>query len=190
MAAVDEVTDGRRLRREQNRDAVLDALLALFRDGIVQPSTAEIAHRAGISVRSLFRYFDDVDDLSRAAIERHLLSAGPLMTIEATASDPLPVRVERAVDGRLRLWETVAPSARAARACAIRNPLVAAQLAEMRALFRRQVAALFPAGSVPAVDVLLSFETYELLRGDQGLSRPEAAATLTGALHAILRGRG
>lgn len=186
MAAVDAITDGRRLRREQNREAVLDALLGLFRDGIVQPSAAEVADRAGISVRSLFRYFDDVDDLSRAAIERHLAAAQPLMTIDATTADPLPVRVERAVESRLRLWEAVAPSARAARACAIRNPLVAAQLAEMRALFRRQVAALFPARAVPAVDVLLSFETYELLRQDQGLSRPRSAAALSDALQAIL----
>ena len=63
---VDAEVDGRRLRRDQNREAVLDALVALFHEGIYQPSTNDIAERAGISPRSVFRYFEDVDDLNRA----------------------------------------------------------------------------------------------------------------------------
>ena len=50
--------DGRRERRAGNRQAALDALVELFGDDRFQPSTAEIAERAGISARSLFRYFD------------------------------------------------------------------------------------------------------------------------------------
>ena len=47
--------DGRRLRRERNRDAVIEALLDLFGEGNLQPSTDEIAVRSGVSARSLFR---------------------------------------------------------------------------------------------------------------------------------------
>ena len=62
--------DGRRQRRERNRDAVVDALLAIVADGDLAPSADAVAARAGLSTRSLFRYFDDVDDLCRAAIAR------------------------------------------------------------------------------------------------------------------------
>src|ERR1035438_5413311 len=65
-----EGTDGRQLRRRRNRETVVDALLDLYRDGNLRPSTEEIAARSGLSPRSLFRYFDDVDDLTRTAI-RH-----------------------------------------------------------------------------------------------------------------------
>ena len=57
--------DGRRLRRDRNRTAVVDALLDLYGESNLRPSTAEIAERAGLSHRSLFRYFDDFEDLCR-----------------------------------------------------------------------------------------------------------------------------
>ena len=72
MSLAETQVDGRRLRREQNREAVIDALVALFEEGSYTPSSNEIAERAGISPRSLFRYFDDVDDLNRTAVERHI----------------------------------------------------------------------------------------------------------------------
>ena len=50
------MADGRRVRREQNREAVLDAVVELFHEGSYQPTTDEIAIRAGLSPRSQFRY--------------------------------------------------------------------------------------------------------------------------------------
>lgn len=191
-----ETADGRRLRREQNREAVIDALLGLFRDGVFEPSSNEIAERAGLSPRSLFRYFDDVDDLHRAAVERHLARARPLVALQVRADAPTATKIECLVQGRARLWEEIAPGARATRVCAHRYPLLAEELRGNRAYLRRQVRDLFepelrPLGAaaapvVAALDVLCSFESYELLRFDQGLSRPKAMAALVAALSALL----
>ena len=74
-------TDGRRLRRALNREAVVDALLDLYSEGNLRPSTDEIAERAGISPRSLFRYFRDADDLAGEAVTRQLGRAMPLLAI-------------------------------------------------------------------------------------------------------------
>ena len=46
MTGTSQEVDGRRLRREQNREAVLDALAALFSEGVYQPSANDIAERA------------------------------------------------------------------------------------------------------------------------------------------------
>ena len=100
MPDVAEEVDGRRLRREQNREAVLDALVGLFTEGFYQPSANEIAERAGISPRSLFRYFDDVDDLNRAAIERQLAAARPQLDIGIGPDAPTKAKVERVVEAR------------------------------------------------------------------------------------------
>lgn len=185
--------DGRHLRRAQNREAVLDALVDLFRAGVYQPSSNEIAERAGLSSRSLFRYFDDIDDLNRAAIDRHLAAAQPLLDIGVGADAPTRTKVERLVETRIRLFETIAPAARAARVCAPRHPVIAAQLRESRSYLRHQVARLFApelqggrGDRLPAVDALCSFETVELLRGDQGLSRPKTVSALVTALTALL----
>ncbi len=66
------MTDGRSLRRERNRNSVIEALLALVREGNMDPGGAEIAERAGVSHRSVFRYFDDLGDLLRTAIDTEL----------------------------------------------------------------------------------------------------------------------
>jgi AcrR family transcriptional regulator len=185
--------DGRKLRREQNRDAVLDALLALFRDGNYQPSAAEVAARSGLSLRSLFRYFDDVDDLHRAAAARQIALALPLLEPGIEPDAPTLDKIRAVARARVRLFEEIGPSARALRACAHRHKPLAAELARNRAFFRGQLAVLFAPEAassatpfLPVFDVLCSFESYELLRTDQGLSRVRSEAMLTEALAAVV----
>jgi AcrR family transcriptional regulator len=190
--ANDEV-DGRRLRRERNRGAVLDALVELFREGDYHPSSNDIAERAGISPRSLFRYFDDIDDLNRAAIERQLAAARPLLDVGVGSDAPTAAKIEGLVAARMRLFETIAPAARSARVCGHRHPVIAAQLRESRSYLRHQVGRLFArelegarAALLPTLDVLCAFETYELLRFDQGLSRSKTRSALVGSLTTLL----
>ena len=197
MTDLSEDVDGRRLRRSQNRDAVLDALVSLFEEGLFQPSSGEIAARAGLSPRSLFRYFDDVDDLNRAAIERQQERARPLLDVHATPSEPTNIKIDRFVEARVRLYETIRPSARAARVCAHRHPVVAAQIKDGRAYLRHQLSRLFApeltgdhGGVLPALDALCSFETYELLRSDQGLSGSKIITALNSAVSALLNSPG
>ena len=185
--------DGRRLRRERNREAVIDALVELFDEGTYQPSSDEIAVRAGLSPRSLFRYFDDIDDLNHAAIDRQLARAQPMLDLGVTADAPTDEKIDRLVTKRVEMWEAIEPAARAARLNAFRRPVVAAQLVEARTFLRRQLRSLFApelvgerAALLGAVEVLTSFESYELLRIDQRLSRPKTVATITSALRALL----
>jgi len=192
MALPASDVDGRRLRREQNRQAVVEALIELYREGRFDPSAAEIAERAGLSPRSLFRYFEDSDDLTRAAIEEHHRVAGPLVGVDAEPADPLERRIAALVEARLRLWTTVEASARLVRMRAPERALLAEELRRNRRMFRRQIADLFAAeldgrpAALAAVDVLCSFESVDLLLHDQRLTRRRAARTLTDALRALL----
>jgi AcrR family transcriptional regulator len=189
MVQIRDEVDGRRLRREQNREAVLDAMVELFEEGNLTPTTGEVAQRAGLSPRSLFRYFDDIDDLNRAAIDRQLHDAQPLLDPDVAADAPLTERIEALVTTRARLWETIGPAARAARALAHRRPLVATQLHDGRGYMRRQLEELFPEAPdavMPAVDALCSFESYELLRYERRMSRTAATAAVAAGLHALL----
>jgi TetR/AcrR family transcriptional regulator of autoinduction and epiphytic fitness len=185
--------DGRRLRREQNREAVIDALIELFGEGLYQPSSAEIAERASISPRSLFRYFDDVDDLNRAAVERHLNTHRALFEIDIDPEAPTETKIEQFVDARVHLHETVAPAARAARLVAHRREVIDAQLYDTRRFMRTQVHSTFAreldgerAALLPAVDELCSFEAYEFMRNGHRMSRAKATAALTAALTQLL----
>ena len=185
--------DGRRLRREQNRETAIDALLALLAAGNCQPSTAAVAARAGLSPRSLFRYFEDTDDLYLAAATRQIVLALPLLELDVRADLPADVKAAAVVRPRVRLFETIGPSGRALRASAYRNEVLAAELDRYRAFFRGQLNEVFAPELTgdgermrPALNVLCSFEAYELLRYGEGLSRRQAEAALTAAVRALL----
>jgi AcrR family transcriptional regulator len=189
--------DGRHARRERNRLAVVDAMLELYGEGRFDPSSDEIAERAGLSPRSLFRYFDDLDDLVRAAIARQYERVRPLAEIDLSTDAPLGERVARLVRSRLRTYDAIAAAGKVARARAHAQPLVAVQLTQARALWRRQVERLFApelaamppgraAGTSAVADVLTSFESVQLMRDDQGLTRARIEAALTESLIRLL----
>lgn len=189
--------DGRRYRRQRNRASVVDALLDLYRDGNLRPSSTEIAERAGLSSRSLFRYFDDIDDLMRAAVRRQQQRALPLLVIDAGADAPLHIRVTALVEQRFRLFDAVAPAATVSRLHAPFQQTIATELAQGRAYLRAQLVELFGAElaamgpprstlALAALDVVTSFESFQLLCNDQALASHRAKAAMAGAVEALL----
>ena len=124
MTVPGRAVDGRSAIRDRNRDAVLDAVLDLFSEDNLSPGPEEVAQRAGLSVRSVYRYFDDHDALTRAAIERNSSGSGPLFRLPAIGEGALDDRIDRFVDGRLRLQAAAGPALRATRIRATFDPLV------------------------------------------------------------------
>ena len=190
-------SDGRRLRRDRNREAVVQALLGLYGDGNLAPSVDEIAARSGVSARSLFRYFDDVDDLCRAAIEQHQDAVRHLVAIDRQSHHPFAERVAALVRQRAELFEAIESVATVSRLRAPFHLVVADGLTEGRAFLRAQVAALFEpelrtlpaavaASRLAAADVVTSFESWRLLRDDQRLTRAKASAAVAEAVTALL----
>lgn len=188
--------DGRTARRDRNREAVLDAVLDLFADGSLTPVPAEVAERSGVSLRSVYRYFDDMDALVRAAIARNLARMGPFFDLEDPGAGALAGRVERTVAARLRLYDGIAPMARAAAARAPQNPIIAERLDETRLLLRRQVEEMFApelaameaaaaAEVAAAVDVLLEFDAVDHLRRHRRMDAAEAGRVLVRAVAAL-----
>jgi len=185
--------DGRHLRRDRNRDAVIEALLVLFREGNLEPSTDEIAARSGVSARSLFRYFDDVDDLCRAAISQQQHDVAHLFTVAATPDLPTATKVTALVRQRVDLFEAIQHVATVVRLRAPFQPIVRDNLTRNRSVLRDHLATLFApelasmpdavaASRLAAADVAASFESWWLWRDDQGLTTKKAAAVLTDTL--------
>ncbi len=141
--AVTDRLDGRTLRRDRNRDAVLDAVIELYREGNLSPRLEEAAARAGVSLRSVYRYFPEPADLLGAAVIRDFERASKDFTCVAGAKGTLQQRIEAYVDNRLQLYEAFAPSCRVARVHADSYPELAAILRAARDLVSDHVRAYF-----------------------------------------------
>jgi AcrR family transcriptional regulator len=192
----DPAVDGRRAWRDRNLNAVVDALLDLFAEGNLRPGADEIAARSGVSRRSVFRYFDDLDSLDRMAIDRQVARVAHLVELERIGEGSLDARIERIVAQRIRLFDAIAPVAKVSRLRAPFEPVVAEELLRSRRLFRRQVERHFEAelrvldradraSTLGAAAVVCSFEAYELLRYGHGMASRQIGDVMRTGLGAL-----
>jgi AcrR family transcriptional regulator len=195
------VTDGRTARRDRNKLAVLDAVLQLFSEGEITPSPEAIALRSGVSLRSVYRYMRDLDDLARAAIDRHLERVGPLFVFEPVGEGPFGERVEAFVAARLRLHKAIAPIARAALArtrmrSVPAGDVIRENLNVRRGLLRVQLSRHFAAelttfggqadAILAAADALTQIETIDWFITDGGYTVEQTRDALVAGLHRLL----
>jgi len=187
------IVDGRSARAQRTRDSVVDAVLALVVDGNARPTAREIAERAGISVRSVYVHFDDLDDLFRSAADRHFASLADLL-VPIDAELPLPERVHASIEQRAQVHERASGVRRAAEQWAPQSPALAEVLRQGRVIGWQDVERLFgPAlrgrvdGDVAlsAITTLLGAESWDNLR-DQGLSVAAAREVLVHAVSRLL----
>jgi len=193
--------DGRHARRDANRDKVVDALLDLYREGELAPSAAQVADRSGVSHRSVFRYFEDLDQLCRVSIERHAASVAHLIEIDGLGEGSLGERITVLIDARLELYDAVAPIVRVTRVRAPFQPLLEGRLAADRERLDRQVNEQFATELTSlaarerdaisrAIQTMCSLDSIELLRHSNRLSRSDTAVVLRTALTRLLGAHG
>lgn len=187
--------DGRRARRHRSRDLAVDAVLDLLGEGVLRPTAQQVAERSGVSLRSIFRIFDDVESLNAAAAARQLSRVRHLF-VDVLATGSLSDRVTQIVTINGRLYESVAPIRRAALRAAPESPALQEQLARARGWVRAEVERVFAveladAGrdATAAVELALSFEAWDQLRTAQGVSAARATATVIAMVQALLEPR-
>lgn len=191
-SATPDVADGRVRRGARNREAIVDALLGFYDAGVLRPSAADVAARAGVSARSVHNHFADMESL-RAEVaqrqwERFAHLGGPV-----PPDQPLATRVEQVVARRAELFEAVTPVRRAALLYVHESPTIAANLAQLDRTLRRQLERAFarelacaPPETLDALDAVLSWDTWNRMRRAQRCSVPRASRTLATILHALL----
>jgi AcrR family transcriptional regulator len=185
--------DGRRARRYRSRDLAVDAFLDLLSEGVVRPTAQLVAERSGVSLRSIFRIFDDVSTLHSAAAARQLARVRPLF-VDVPDTGSLEDRVATMVEIHARLYESVAPIRRAALRAAPESPPLQEQLAKLRAWHRAEVERVFAPeltslddAVVDALELVMTFEAWDQLRAAQGRSVEAARAAIERAALALLR---
>jgi AcrR family transcriptional regulator len=188
--------DGRTVRGERTRQALVDALLALLHEGELRPTAERIASRAGVSERSLFQHFADREELYQAvAVQQFERIIPTLRPIDA--SRPLPERIDSFVDQRARLYEAVTPVRRGALLLEPDSEVVSnwlgktrrAKVAETTRVFAAEIDAA-PEGDrralVAALGAVSAWSFWDSLRAHQGLGEERARDALRAALSALV----
>jgi len=186
-------SDGRLARSERTRRAIVEALRALIIGGDLRPTAPRVAERAGVSVRTVWQHFEDVEALLVEAGRRDLEIAGGYL-VPIDSSLPYAQRVQMLVDARARMYEAMAPVWRAAR---LHAPF-SAQLRINRDIFMRlareeveQVFATELADSddretfLDALLIASAWAAWESLRTDQHLEVDAAKQVVTRWLCAL-----
>ena len=190
--------DGRSLRRESNRQDIVNELLDLIENGEIEISAALIASKAGLSERSIFRYFDDVNDLYRSVCDLAFSKEIEYALIDDAGVGSLDTKIENFVNQRVRIYTMNEKIAPAARSFAFKNPIIKNQLVVGRKLLRNQIIKHFSEElsafdkqqqqvAVAIIDSLTTFEYYDMMRSDQKMSVQAIKSVLTESIRKALQ---
>ena len=176
--------DGRVLRGELNRQAIVDAALALVSEEGTLPTAQSIAARAGLAKRSLFHHFPDMDSLLAFVAETQAERHWHVLRPPEPGLD-LQERITTAVAQRARLFEAIGDVRRVAARYETGSEVLADRMKESRAGLRRHIrrmlnpeySTLGRAGQ-EGVQAVTSWEMWEVLRHHQGLSIEAAGASV------------
>jgi AcrR family transcriptional regulator len=194
--AASATVDGRRLRSERTRQAIIDAYLALLRDNPHIPTSAQIAERAGYSVRSVFERFPDLLSLRIAATDYAFLLGNAQAPIRDTGADR-PTRIRSQVETRSQTCETWLPLWRALNANQGESADLKLRIRLAREMITKRLEIMYrPELSVLnererkrtmiALETLTDFESWGRMREVFGLSVEEARTVWIRAIDRLL----
>ncbi|MDP1627699.1 MAG: TetR/AcrR family transcriptional regulator [Parvibaculum sp.] len=183
--------DGRRLRSEVSRRRIVEAMRELIREGAVAPRAEEVAARADVGLRSVFRHFDDMESLYREIAEAMLVEVTPMLNLPQPAGTTAEIVAEM-IDRRIKLFERIMPFRTAADVHLHRSPFLLEDRLRMNEMLRKAMRSALPAEFrkdrtlLDALEAVFSFEFWRRLRWDQQLSPAQARRTVELAVSSLL----
>lgn len=173
---------------------MVEAILDLLTEGEAQPTAQAVSARSGVSIRSIFRRFQDMEALHVAAIQRQTERLTELVA-DIGAEGSVRDRIGALVANRATVFESIAPVRRHGLRLAPGSAPIRDGLRQADRFFRKQVEAVFgpelasrndAVGLLEALDAASSWEMWDRLRTHQHLSVTRARRTLERMLAALL----
>ncbi|MDG0968416.1 MAG: TetR/AcrR family transcriptional regulator [Porticoccaceae bacterium] len=183
--------DGRLLRSERSRRLIIDAMIELIGEGFLIPTAQQTALRADVGIRSVFRHFDDMDDIFETANalifaeKKTLFTGGDRLgaidkrVIKATEqfSGGYAAIQNFMLSGKIRMWNT---------------PVIAANYTLNQARLKKELDDWFPEiQSMSHLDKayvysLMSFDFWYQLHETQAVSQDDCIKLVSKRLQMVL----
>lgn len=182
--------DGRRTRGQANKRSIVGALAGLIREGVVAPTAEQVAAKAGVGLRSVFRHFDDMETLYREIaneLDQLVLPSVHRRLQSTTWQD----RLAESIDLRVQVFEDLLPFHIASEVHRQESPFLNMQQVKSAKMQRELLQHLLPPeiiGDKPrfeALNLVLSMDAWLRLRREQGLNKSAAKRVMLRAAVAL-----
>lgn len=184
--------DGRRLRSGRSRRAIIQALFELMREGEMRPTAVDVADRAKVGLRTVFRHFEDMESIFEEMTDELKAVIMPRVLAPLEATDWRGQLFEMA-DRNAEIYEDVFPMQVALVIRRFQSEFLTRQYQSEVELLRSSLKSILPKQIVQdrtrfaAIEVNLTFATWRRLREDQKLSVTRAKETLHLVLTALIQ---
>jgi AcrR family transcriptional regulator len=184
-------SDGRRRRSQDSRARIVAAMLELIQEGDLSPGAEQVAARAQVGLRTVFRHFKDMDSLYREmteVIEQELRK----VALQAFKTEDWRSRIDEIIDRRSLAFEKITPFRRASDAHRHKSKFLDDDRSRLSHGLREILKHILPADisgdslRLETIDLLLSYEAWTRLRRDQNLSARKAKDVLRAAVKRVL----
>jgi AcrR family transcriptional regulator len=168
--------DGRRLRSVRSRELIIEAMLNLVAEGILVPTAQQVAERADVGIRSVFRHFADMESIFEAANELTRESHYGLF-VGSDRGGTLAERIRHAAEQHANAYESIKNVLLSVQARRWQSQVLQKNYAASQRRLRKDLDKWLPElasltlTAREAVDAIASFETWHRLREHQGLSK-------------------
>ena len=193
----DQTSDGRRVRSLKTRTSVAEAMLDCLESGVLRPSAREVAQRAGVSTRAVFRHFENMEKLFDEAAQIQLQRIIPNLPPWPTGGS-LESRIAGVVKRVTEGLERARPVRQAALLYEPFSPVIREQQKRVRRQVRDGLHQTFMTDLDPLSDSarhrrisimrsILSDRYWEELRGQEKLSKAAARESIRTLLFRLMQ---
>ena len=172
--------------------AIVQAMLELIGNGSLSPTAQQVAERADVGVRTVFRHFSDMETLF-ATMNDQISGEVASLFVEEVQTGSFSDRVDALIARRTTIFGALAPYVRSSTVQRWRSEFLQAEHERTIRALRRDLRRWLPElESVPtevadALEMILSFEAWNRLRVDQRLSLRRTALVLRRSILDLMR---
>lgn len=183
--------DGRRLRSERSRSAIIEAAMALQEEGVLVPTAQQISERAGVGIRSFFRHFEDMEALFQAA-DDSIRESYESLFLGGDRDGSTQQRIEQAVERHADAYDRIRNLVLGTHAQLWRYEVLRKNYARNQRGLRKDLNDWLPElqslsrQQREAVDAIASFEMWHRLREHQGLSKKASIEIITALMKSLI----
>lgn len=166
-------------------------MLELIGEGSLSPTAQQVAERADVGVRTVFRHFSDMEALFAAMNEKLTAEFSPLI-VEKIQTGSFLERVDGLIDRRVAIFGKLAPYVRSSTLQRWRSAFLQEEHERTTRVLRRDLRRwlpeleTIPSDVADALEMILSFEAWNRLRIEQRLGLRRTTGVIRLAVLALM----